>query len=67
MMLDGTLDEIATELVDRLKVAHVQLDRILTAGCGTAFDVSRRYCISATARCASGFLEPRARQQFFLS
>jgi thioredoxin 1 len=27
MMLDGALDEIAAEFVDRLKVAHVQLDR----------------------------------------
>ena len=27
MMLNGALDEIAAEFVDRLKVAHVQLDR----------------------------------------
>lgn len=27
MQLDGALDEIAIEFVDRLKVAHVQLDR----------------------------------------
>ena len=27
IMLDGALDEIAAEFVDRLKVAHVQLDR----------------------------------------
>jgi thioredoxin 1 len=27
MMLDGSLDEIANEFVDCLKVAHVQLDR----------------------------------------
>jgi thioredoxin 1 len=27
MMLDGTLDEIAVELVDRLKVGRVKLDR----------------------------------------
>jgi thioredoxin 1 len=26
LMLDGTLDEIAVEFVDRLKVAHVRLD-----------------------------------------
>jgi len=67
MMLDGALDEIAAEFFDRLKVAHVQLDRSPTSGCGTGFDASQRYCISATVRCASGFLEPRAKKRFFLN
>jgi hypothetical protein len=48
MVLDGALDEIAAEFVDRLKVAHVKLDRNLTSDCGTAFDASRQCCTSST-------------------
>ena len=68
MMMNGAMDEIAAEFVDCLKVARVKLDRSPNLGLWVwAFDVSRQYCILPTAKCASGFLEPRARKQFFLS
>src|ERR1700731_1061752 len=67
MMLDGALDEIAAEFVDRLKVARVNLDRSPISACGTGFDVSRPCCTSWTARSASGSSEPRARKRFFLN
>jgi thioredoxin 1 len=67
MTLDGAMDEIATEFVDSLKVARVKLDHSPNLGCGTAFGASQRSCISTTARCASEFLGPRTRKQFFRS
>ena len=65
IMFDGAMDEIATEFIEDLKVARVQLDRSPNLGLWSGFDVFRRFCISATAKCASGFLEPRTKRQFF--
>jgi hypothetical protein len=67
MMTNGAMDEIAAEFVDCLKVARSNSIAVPIWDCGTEFDASRRSCISATARCASAFLEPRARKQSFRS
>src|SRR6059058_2776097 len=65
MIFDGAMDEIATEFIEDLKVARVQLDRSPNLGLWYGIRCLRRSYISATVKCVSGFLEPRTKKQFF--
>jgi hypothetical protein len=65
VMFDGSMDEIANEFVEDLKLATVKLDRIRNSDCGTVFNPFRQFCISSMAKPGSGFLGPRARRRSF--
>jgi len=67
MMMDGTLEEIATEFVDLLKVARVQLDLSPNLDCGTGSDVFQRFCIFSDGEVRIGIFGTRTRKQFFPS
>jgi len=66
VMFDGAMDEIDTEFIEDLKLATVKLDRNPNLGLWYGIRcLPTECCISATAKCVSGSLEPRTKKQFF--